>query len=171
MEGILKHHLALDFIFAGKAFVTFLNTRTENRFTYKVSKHKTKNLFYINVLTSPDVYTYVGFVGIDGKFRISPKSRISGDAQSIRVFDYVVTNLRRIVSSESCLPDGTVIPAVTNLPNFVEVYHSGRCGKCGKRLTVPESVLTGFGPDCFRSISDKQMIRDKKLRELLKEVI
>jgi hypothetical protein len=34
----LKHSDALDFILAGKATVTFLNTQTDNRFTYQVKK-------------------------------------------------------------------------------------------------------------------------------------
>ena len=39
-SGIIKHELALKFILGGKSFVTFLNTKTDNRFTFKVVKHK-----------------------------------------------------------------------------------------------------------------------------------
>lgn len=30
----------------------------------------------------------------------------------------------------------------------VEVRHAGRCGACGRHLTTPESIDSGFGPDC-----------------------
>jgi rRNA maturation endonuclease Nob1 len=30
----------------------------------------------------------------------------------------------------------------------MDVYHLGRCGKCGKALTEPESISTGLGPIC-----------------------
>ena len=29
-----------------------------------------------------------------------------------------------------------------------DVHHEGKCGKCGRPLTVPESVKTGLGPIC-----------------------
>lgn len=28
------------------------------------------------------------------------------------------------------------------------LHHEGRCGRCGRRLTVPRSILTGLGPEC-----------------------
>jgi hypothetical protein len=28
------------------------------------------------------------------------------------------------------------------------VWHEGRCGRCGRKLTVPESIESGFGPEC-----------------------
>lgn len=31
-----------------------------------------------------------------------------------------------------------------------EVWHEGRCGRCGRKLTVPESIETGIGPDCAK---------------------
>lgn len=30
----------------------------------------------------------------------------------------------------------------------LQIFHEGRCGRCGRVLTVPESVETGFGPEC-----------------------
>ena len=30
----------------------------------------------------------------------------------------------------------------------IKVYHSGKCGKCGKKLTTPESIKSGLGPYC-----------------------
>ena len=32
-------------------------------------------------------------------------------------------------------------------PNFV-VRHDGRCGRCGRQLTVPSSIDKGIGPEC-----------------------
>lgn len=33
-------------------------------------------------------------------------------------------------------------------PVVFEFWHEGRCAACARRLTVPESIATGFGPDC-----------------------
>ena len=34
------------------------------------------------------------------------------------------------------------------LPETVEVWHEGRCCRCARRLTVPESIILGLGPAC-----------------------
>lgn len=34
----------------------------------------------------------------------------------------------------------------------VRVWHMGRCAKCGKALSVPESIATGFGPICAKKL-------------------
>jgi hypothetical protein len=36
------------------------------------------------------------------------------------------------------------------LPGGYKIHHEGRCGKCGRLLTVPESVETGIGPECAK---------------------
>ena len=54
-SGIIKHELALKFILGGKSFVTFLNTKTDNRFTFKVVKHKKDDIYFVNVLTGSDI--------------------------------------------------------------------------------------------------------------------
>lgn len=38
------------------------------------------------------------------------------------------------------------------LPTQVQFWHEGRCGHCGRRLTVPASIFTGFGPDCAEKL-------------------
>jgi hypothetical protein len=35
------------------------------------------------------------------------------------------------------------------LGRLLEVWHEGRCGRCGRALTVPESVERGIGPECW----------------------
>ena len=29
-----------------------------------------------------------------------------------------------------------------------EFWHEGKCGRCGRKLTVPESIEAGIGPEC-----------------------
>ncbi len=135
MKGkLIEQSNSVNFILAGRAVFTFLNTKTDNRFTYKVIKHKTNDIFFVSVLTNPDVYQYIGFIK-DGVFKHTSKSKISNKAQSVLVFDFVFFKL----SSNS-------------LPEFIEVWHEGKCGKCGRSLTVPNSILSGFGPECSKII-------------------
>ena len=37
--------------------------------------------------------------------------------------------------------------AAGSMPANVEINHEGRCGRCGRALTVPESVASGIGPE------------------------
>ena len=141
---------ALKFMFAGNSTFTVVNTKTENRFTFKVKKSKDKesNLFFVNVLTGPDTYTYLG-TAVEGVYRHGKKSAVSSEAQSVKVFDYVLNKLK-----------------IGKLQDFVEVWHEGTCGKCGRALTVPKNIHLGIGPECIKSLS-KQEKRDKFLSLIL----
>ena len=153
--AILKHSDAIKFIFAGNATVTILNTKTGNRFTYNIKKLKTSTdenpLFFIKVLTGPDVYTFIGSMYKDKKYRHSQKSKISENAQSVKVFNYVVLKLIE-----------------NKLDECVEIWHEGKCGRCGRQLTVPESIETGLGPECVKMINSKSDVRNRKIDKILK---
>jgi hypothetical protein len=139
---------ALKFMFAGKSIFTFINTKTGGRFTYKIKSAKDSNLFFVSVLTNPDTYTYIGTC-VEGNYKHGKKSVVSSESQSVRVFEFMLGKLKS-----------------GSLPDFLEVWHEGFCGKCGRRLTVPSSILTGIGPECFKSLS-KADKRDKFLEWIL----
>ena len=132
--GLLKNDSALNFILAGNATVTFLNTQTKNRFTFKVSKSKDNDIHFVSVLTGPDAYTFLGSI-FNNNFKSSKKSTIQESAQSFQVFKFVFDRLK-----------------TKNLPDVIEIYHEGKCGRCGRALTVPESIVSGFGPECVKKI-------------------
>jgi hypothetical protein len=128
--GQISHEKATDFILGGKAFVTFQNPQSGNRFTYKVVKHKVDDIYFVHVLTNPDVYMFLGTI-INYGFRHSKKSKIDRDAKSVIVFDYVFHHL-----------------GMGTLNSSIEIFHDGKCGRCGRQLTDPISVQTGLGPHC-----------------------
>ena len=122
------------FLTAGKARVTLVSTRTGTRFTYRVRAARyTEGLYFVDVLTGSDNtadYTFAGTLTARG-FRHSPKAGIGADAPSVRAFGWAAERL-----------DGDALPA------GLEVWHEGRCARCGRVLTVPESIASGFGPEC-----------------------
>jgi Family of unknown function (DUF6011) len=144
----LNHSDVLKFMFAGKSTFTVLNTKSDNRFTFNIKLSKDGNLFFVKVLSGPDSYTYIGTC-INGHFKHSKKSVISSDAQSVKVFDYIINKLK-----------------TNTLQDFIEIWHEGKCGKCGRLLTVPSSIETGLGPECLKRLS-KQEKRDKFLELIL----
>ena len=127
-----------DFILAGKAIFTVLNTETENRFTYEVRKPEGYSLHFVSVLNGQNNSTDYKFLGtiFDQKmYRHGNKSTIRKEAQSNQAFDWIWKRLQN-----------------GNLPAKVKIFHEGRCARCGTRLTVPESIESGFGPECVKKI-------------------
>ena len=85
----------------------------------------------VGVLTGPDnerSYTGVGFLAPEG-FR--PWRRAEGTMQA-RVAGFVC----RILLGTQALPEG------------YSLEESRACVACGRRLTTPESLALGIGPEC-----------------------
>jgi len=143
MKSKLSNSEALSFILAGNATFTCKNTNTGNRFTFKVKEKKNTDIRYVSVMSGTDnesSYSYIGFI-IGGKFLYGGTSKISRSAQSIKVAEYIISNLFG-----------------NTLPSFIEIWHSGSCGKCGRKLTDPESIQSGLGPFCRKSNKNQTKI-------------
>lgn len=145
----LQHTDAIEFIFAGKSEFKVVNTKTENEFTFSVKKSKNEahNFFFVKALVGSEL-TYIGCVSERG-YTHGRKSNVKSDAQCVKVFEYVINKLK-----------------TSSLPEFVEVYHNGRCGRCGRTLTVNDSIDKGLGPECIKKVS-KQDRREAILNLLL----
>jgi hypothetical protein len=140
---------ALAFMRAGKAFITLRSKKTGNRFTYRITiptnrktgEKMTDGTLMVSVLTGSDndsSYTWLGRISreIFWVGRKNPKpGEISKDAPSAVAFDWTWRNLVK-----------------GKMPDTLECWHEGRCGRCGRRLTVPESIAQGFGPECVQHV-------------------
>lgn len=126
---------ALRFMMAGRATVTLKSKRTGKHYTYKVNKGKKDGApHFVNLMTGPDnenSFTYMACIFEGKNLRWTQKSCVPSDSAPFAAFRYVFERLL----------EGTE-------PSGVEVYHSGRCGACGRKLTTPESVASGIGPIC-----------------------
>lgn len=125
------------FIKGGNALFTIKNETSGNRFTYKVKKLKDKDLWFVSVLRGSDNtadYTYMGCLFGDD-FRMTRNSKVGRNAPSYKAFRWVW---------------GRIL--MDNVPECVSIHHKGRCGRCGRVLTVPESIESGFGPECINKI-------------------
>lgn len=127
-----------DFVLAGNARVTLASAKTGARFTYWIRGAIDTGFarYFVRVLVGSEndddrSYAYLGVVFNDGSFRVGRKSTISAKAPSAIAFAFFW----------SCLRAGA-------LNKSLEVWHEGRCGRCGHVLTVPESIASGIGPKC-----------------------
>lgn len=122
--------LRRDFVLAGNAVVTLQGKGT--RYTYRVlrnAKPGSKASHWVHVLNGPNNETDFRFVGgiTEQGFYVSDKAPVREDAPSAQAFAWFWKH-----------PEDT----------RVTVLHAGRCGRCGRLLTTPESIRTGLGPTC-----------------------
>lgn len=161
---------ALDYMLAGNATVTLVSKKTGARFTYKISKptEETENggkrrshdaqIAFVSLLNGPDNtsdYMYLGLINLErNEFFLTKKSSAGPDAPSVRGFQYAFGNLAR----------------KSRLPEDVEIWHEGYCGRCGRELTVPSSIAAGIGPECAKHFGLHMDVEDmlpvKQLEEM-----
>lgn len=140
---------ARRFITAGKSTVTLESEKTGARYTYRVTRALDRDTgepsadgtCFVGVLTGADnetAYSYLGRISRDVFWhgRKAPKAGdIPRDAPSHKAFAWAWQKL-----------------ASGTMPDQLAVWHEGRCGRCGRKLTVPESIMSGFGPECQSKI-------------------
>ena len=131
-----------SFALAGNATFTIVSSATGARFTFKIQAKKgVTGFFFVSVLNGSNNeadYAYMGIIiaGPAGcSFKRGAKSTIDPDAASMKAFAWFFENLRRAYVSPT-----------------VEFWHEGRCGRCGRKLTVPSSIETGLGPECAEKV-------------------
>jgi hypothetical protein len=137
---------ALQFMLGGNATVTLVSKKTEARFTYRITANDDGTTHFVMVLRGADNeadYSYLGRIvayANRNKLWIGRKvpraGDIGADAPSARAFEYAWHHLSEI----------------GQIPAQLEVWHQGKCGRCGRKLTVPASIASGFGPECINYV-------------------
>jgi hypothetical protein len=134
--------LTKDFILAGKAIFTVANDKGEH-YTFKITKSDgrgDKTVYFAALLSGPDnehSYTYMGLVNeISGVPHTTAKSAYDKTSKPFKVLHWALG----IVWGRNKLPNGYLLE------------HAGKCGRCGRTLTTPESIERGIGPECMSKL-------------------
>lgn len=125
---------ARAFMAAGKATVTLQSKTTGVRFTYKIKSSQDGNIHFVSLMTGPDNenhFAYFGYIRRGVFFHGGHKAKVGADVPSVRGF----ANVWRTLQQDA-------------LPDWCDVWHEGRCGRCNRKLTVPSSIEAGIGPEC-----------------------
>jgi hypothetical protein len=128
------------FILAGRAIFTLQGKET--RYTYRVNRSEPKEgspytspAYFVSLLTGPDNtadYTYLGMLDpASGTVRLTRKSQYNDTSKPVQAIQWA---FGRIWNGRPLDP--------------ARMYHIGRCGRCGRALTVPASIEAGIGPEC-----------------------
>lgn len=144
-----------EFITAGRAILTVecpesfqTSNNAKPHYTYKICYKKGtgryKDAYFVSLLTGPDntaSYTYVGMLNTErGEVVLTAKSPYKSDTIPVRLLSRVI---RRVWDNDT--------KGMTDA-GFA-LHHEGQCGRCGRALTVPESVKSGIGPECAKKMS------------------
>ena len=123
----LAHDRVLDYVLAGYAVLTLVNPDNGNHLTYLVRTPKgkgTPHFVYAHVGCSSNLhhgYAFIGTIFGDRSFRTcqqdKPGMRLPPDALKTKAFQWFWEKLR-----------------TGSLPERIEVWHEGRCGRCGQPL-------------------------------------
>jgi hypothetical protein len=143
----VQHQVGKDFLLAGKATFT-IRTPGGHR-TYKIVRKEATGqwpeTFFVNLLTGPDnesSYTYLGkldpFTG-----QVVPTAK-SGWRE--KEAPYHVTLLNRVLARVWSFDHAAFER------HGYQLLHAGKCGRCGRTLTVPASIETGIGPECVKHL-------------------
>ena len=127
------------FALAGNCTITLKSGDTGIHYTYNIKQYnKNKNIYFVHVLRGPDNtedYTYMACYYIDTDTFVPAKPWKERPWRSwppsLRAIRFFFMN-------------------IDDIPKKLHVYHEGRCGRCGKKLTTPESIINGLGPECMR---------------------
>ena len=132
------------YLTGGKATFTIEGKRS--RYTFRTitrpdRKDVTKSVTFLSLLMGPDNtadYTYMGLLDVArGRVVLTAKSTYTIDTIPVRALNWV---LARVWTGRDIAP--------------ARVWHVGRCGRCGRALTVPASIASGFGPECVAKLSE-----------------
>ena len=126
---------------AGNATITLESKYTGKHFTYRIKRCDNKEeLYFVHLLRGADNehdYSYVGCYYSDDKhfhpckhYQQIPRRNWSISMQAIAYF----------------------FERLYDIPDNLLVYNEGKCARCGRKLTTPESVVSGFGPECVKLV-------------------
>ncbi len=150
---------AKEFMLAGNATFTVVSKASNTRYTFKVQKGKKDDaphfVKFLNGSDNENSFMFIGTLFGEDTYRHSKKTPIKDDATVVKTFKWVLNVLNGRFDKSNF--------------NLIEFWHEGKCGRCGRKLTVPSSIESGMGPHCAGKVSakSKEQIRDNKLEVLL----
>lgn len=165
-SGIVPNDIALRFMLAGNSNFVMESGRTGKRLVYRLTRKVKRQengengekqireqsgnsensgnsefgnfIYWLNAGGQGGAMQYAGVIYFDhreNKFKFGKGYRGELTAQDIRVKSLLFV-LNKFYNEENDIN--------------VTIYHVGKCGMCGRKLTDPTSIATGLGPICAK---------------------
>lgn len=128
---ITDRHDAKAFVLAGRAEFSLRSKKTNKHYTFSVRKDKRPESVYkyVHVERHEQSPLYLGVIINNTHFYRDKKRPDTPAHKAFNWFWY-----HALLHDEQW--------------SKCEMYHLGRCAKCHRRLTDPDSIRTGLGPIC-----------------------
>lgn len=133
----VDNNTILEFLLGGKCECVILNKKSGNKFNFRLSLAKdSKSMYFIYTTINGVSNAYAGFVRVENGayvYKQGTKGLMSEDDMPIKALMYVLKHHDKLHSD-------------------VEVLHVGKCARCGRKLTNPDSIHSGLGPECVKKV-------------------
>ena len=127
------------FVLAGHSEFTLESEKTGKRYTYRVKRARVKKTgepldrWYIELLrgeNNEQDWIYICWYK-EGDLlpQLSSKSNFNNESKPFKAIEYFFEH-------------------IDDLPKGLNFYPASKCGRCRKKLTTPESIKRGLGPEC-----------------------
>lgn len=133
----------LDYTHGGNATVTLTSLKTDKYFTYTLTRSPWscpgETSYFVWYMGKNKKRSYVGMINPKRYFRFTKRSMpryYITSAAFVWIWRFI-TNMKR-------------------LPTTAALYRFNECGRCGKKLTTPESIKKGFGPCCIKLLGKEK---------------
>lgn len=123
-----------EFFLAGNAVFTLKSLATGKHYTFRAAtqdKDLLTKMSWVSLLVRPDEYAYLGTVFTNDDIFQYKQTKKSPPSSCHRIMYWFIQQIN-----------------AGEFPDTVEVIHEGRCGRCGRTLTHPDSIESGLGPVC-----------------------
>lgn len=128
MKQIIAHNRVLTLMMAGNAELVFHNSVTKCNRMYRIRINQFNNSN--NLVVFHGSY-FLGYIKDKQSHKMPYEIESPGQSTAIHEFVYLFNHL-----------------IANTLNPVMEVYHTGRCCVCYKKLTDPVSIELGIGPLC-----------------------
>ena len=141
---LLKPEVRVKFMLAGKADMVVVSKKTGEEIFYRIQRPADggNKVRFVMTRDRPDIsgndLVYMGFIGLNNHDDIMPflwgerKAGVPKGDYRVRSFEWMWYKLARDI----------------DVDEQVEIYHIGKCGRCGRKLLDPNSIEAGLGPIC-----------------------
>lgn len=145
LQGVIQLDGALKFMLAGKSEFTVVSGKTGTRLGFRLEKRKSNRdggadyIYYMSTLQEGKM-VYAGIIYLHEQkdrfwFAKGKKGRLEYNHVNVKSILYILNNLYE-----------------GNTGMNIRIYHVGTCGRCGRKLTTPESIVNGIGPECAKKV-------------------
>lgn len=141
-------NITRDFVTAGHAIFT-IECPDGDHYTYRIDRvpgndRYPNDAYFAKTLIGSDnenSYAYMGKLDPDtGVVTVTAKSRQYEEQYRFRLLNRV---LNRVWAGDHAAYE----------QHGFKTHHEGKCGRCGRTLTVPASIESGIGPECARQMA------------------